>query len=595
MLKRIIFVLAIAALFTTCEEDPLGDIPSLEGQWILSRSVWTITHNDTLVDSGDESFATNDPLNYEMVLNIDASNVSFCENDPSTIEYSCVVETPYEQLTDSIMIINDDDGIPEEVIYAATSNTFLIYFDGEEEMDGVIYQRESIEYFVKYTGSWPPAEWTTAQESLFEDLTGQWVQSRSVWTISLNGTVVESADHTYSTDDPLDFEMVLDIDADNVSFCENDTYTTEYTCVIETAYEQLTDSTMIVYDDDGNPEEVRYHATENSFTIYFEGEEEYDGVIYQRESAETFVRYTGSWPPAEWGIAQEDPSGGLIGQWLTESGREYLTDADGNELISRGDDPIDISDPYAWEQILEFTETSIISYENDWGSGDYYSETGSYETEGDSIFLHMPNEDGSTEDMNMIYEVTDPGITLRFTGTELETHDGVTGYGNMEINFIPYPGTTFPPPEWLVPGPNDDYEPDSTYDLATAIVVDAEPQVHALVTDDQDWFVFTAVAAQTYLFEIEGRVKTQMEVYTDPASGNPENLQWIEEMQATVWTSTTAGPCYIVVKQDLEAAQQYDEPATGRYTIEVMTATLTSPPRGTLGKKAHKRSGIFGR
>ncbi len=457
MFKKFILMLMIAAMVSNCEDDPLADIPNLEGQWILSRSVWTMTSTDTTM-SGDESFNTTDPLQWQMVLNIDATNISFCENELATVSYTCVVETPYEQLSDSIMTVNDENDVPEEVVYAATGNSFVIYFEGDEQDDGTTYHRNSAETFTKYTGSWPPTEWTTVQDDPALNLVGYWIMEFIDWTRYENGAFVESGIDTTDLTDPYDWEELIQFTADSVIFCKNDAYSVSYECEADEGYE--VDGTDIIVS--GFGEDGQYYENTIPFTLagddlavsVVEDHTKEDGTVVREEMDMTMVRYTGTFPPDEWGIALTNP---VLGKWVFGIGREYLTDAAGEVLISRSD-TTDIDDPASWREVLEFTEISLLIYEYDWAIGGYTTETGTWDLDGDYLELMISEDDGSTEHMGFEFEVTDEGLSLKSgPSDQMETHEenGVqyTGYPHMDLTLVSYPLTAFPPPEWADPYP----------------------------------------------------------------------------------------------------------------------------------------------
>lgn len=305
MFKRIIFMLAIAALFTSCEDEAATEIPDITGYWIHSSSEYTISLADSVVDSGTETYPTNDPLNYDMVLQFDADSIYSCENDPYATGYSCEAEAGYE-INDSTIFIYDDEGT-EEVPYTYSDNTLSLTLDEEEEgPEGVVYDRHSIETFVSYSGTFPPAEWTTAQDNPAEGLIDYWLMASETWTEHVDGVEVDSGSDVFNTTDPYEWEEIIHITADSIIFCTNDPYSDGYMCESDGAYYVEGDTIFqTIYDDSSGSYEVQaipFTLSGDNLSVSVVEEHQDSSVTIVRRSEIELLRYTGTFPPEEWTI-----------------------------------------------------------------------------------------------------------------------------------------------------------------------------------------------------------------------------------------------------------------------------------------------------
>jgi hypothetical protein len=418
------------------------------------------------------------------------------------------------------------------------------------------------------------ALFTTCEETdemIIPDITGHWIHSSSDWTWTPHdGSAVITGDSSYNVTNPLFYDMMLEITADTVYAYKNDPYSTGYDLDFKSYYLQDTDTTMTIDDDDGYPELVPYFADQSTFIIYFEGEEERGDIVYDTYHIETFIPYSGTFPPPAWSDAEDNP---VLGYWYTIS--ESWTRDKGGEVESGSYTFDPEGDSYLWEEILEFTDDSLRFWENDFASSSYSYDAGAYEIEGDELHLWGFEDDDMPGEMWLPFSIEGGEITVYFDDEREERDEEdnpVLVTEHRESVLAPY--VNFPPVVWLDPI-IDTYEPDDTYTDATPITVDGDAQIHELEDADQDWFVFTAVAGQRYAFEITGDLDSQVRIYPDPPGDNPQHPTWMhhdDDTEREEWTCYTAGTYYFVVEAAYDPSGEWiNEDPTGFYAISLTT------------------------
>lgn len=161
MKKIFIISLAASILVPACadkeEEDPTKD---LIGYWVLASETWTEQVNGTIVDSGSDTYSTDDPYAFDEMIRFTADSIYSCENDVMSSEYFCENEGSYTIDGDNLLIT--EGGEDEIIPFSISGDKLNISFD-ETYTDGdSTYTYHSELEFLRYTAGFPPAEWTTA-------------------------------------------------------------------------------------------------------------------------------------------------------------------------------------------------------------------------------------------------------------------------------------------------------------------------------------------------------------------------------------------------------------------------------------------------
>ncbi len=227
---------------------------------------------------------------------------------------------------------------------------------------------------------------------------------------------------------------------------------------------------------------------------------------------------------------------------------------------------------YMGTQLYEITSDMITMYEYDSDEpGNCYTWSMSYELDGNNLIIDESNYN------KLEYSEI---VKFHFEGSMLVV---VSSYENDYYSashtqkFKPYSGE-LPPASWEAGVSDDQYEPDDSYVMATAITLGSS-QTHITTIGDEDWFSFNGVMDETYLIKVSANsVDNYLYLYDtdgytllDSDDDNDDDVPVVTINglnPVLLWDCPVTGTYYFSVTG-------YDEYDEGVYSVEINTSDLT--------------------
>lgn len=270
-----------------------------------------------------------------------------------------------------------------------------------------------------------------------------------------------------------------------------------------------------------------------------------------------------------------------------EETTDYAADLIGNYIVESetisGTYTAYTSSPPEESRLIDITREFFISYKNDENHCDttYQVETWEIDSFSDtSIFL----ADGSR-----LYYALESGVLTLYDDDDI-------------INLIEYDGE-FPPPAWnnLDHLENDSSEPDGSFATATRIAAAGTSREHFMgVCDDQDYFIFEALAGTIYILEAVSLTNNDMDLtltlFTsagDTAGFNDDQTEGNMDPELE-WMCPDSGDYYFGIQKYwdyLDPGNSLDD-EKGAYTVtvDVTKALLNAPPQAIIKRSKPPRS-----
>jgi len=229
----------------------------------------------------------------------------------------------------------------------------------------------------------------------------------------------------------------------------------------------------------------------------------------------------------------------------------------------------DVPEEELW--IIEITSDNFISYQNEINFCDttYGLETTGIESITDTTIV-------LSDETSIEYTLYESELILSFNGNSMT----LAAYD-----------ASFPPLSWIDPSHlyNDAYEPDNSLSLATRISAAGGVQLHySAVCDDEDFFIFEALAGTRYIIEAEaqtvGLTSLDLTLFLYSLSGDSvaynDDQTGTNEDPRIIWTCEASGDYYFVVKKYwdyLDPGNSLDD-EKGEYEVSVdVTKGLFGP------------------
>ena len=290
-----------------------------------------------------------------------------------------------------------------------------------------------------------------------------------------------------------------------------------------------------------------------------------------------------------WSCDKKNPTGSsgndILGKWVLVKEEEEWTE-DG---VVYTDSEIFPTEDTSELYLLIITPELIISFANN-GDETYECDTTTYTVKEKTIIMVYLDENGVE-----VYDTLDFYLTggqLVFEMREVTGDD----YEIYRIYLSKYTGV-IPPPCWLIPIEDDDYEPDNDYTSATAIGTGGTSQNHTLMENDEDWLSFDAVSGNTYVIKTTGNTDTYLELYgtdgttlLDDDDDDDDETGLSSGMNAViVWVCATNGTYYFKVRG-------FSSDEIGKYAVSVAQSRLGSretPLRNNTKRVRKFNRGLF--